>query len=355
MARPSIVENLGKMVTVQAGLAQGEPLSRACKAAGTTAGTYRKWLERYDALTLPVTVTPLSEKGVYHLSPEGRFLIVLDEDEAGIQLRRIDLLDSAEITHLLDRPQDIDYRCTVTAAASSGAAEVVFLLTSGALMSWRPEDGVVETLPLSLKDRRCPLGSMTMSGVRAWSPAAILPDLAHVAFWDSLHGESATLRVVSINDGAERMHHSVTGRSFFSAIVPHPSRPLLAILEASSLLTVLNHQTGELLVSSGPQVHSASFGPGDTVLSDDWYGCSFLFNYQDSTRTQQGRGWGSHASQSTRYITAARDVVHVKDLERADIDLVMNLDEIKQCGLSNDGRLLAVRTEGHVGVWDLGC
>jgi hypothetical protein len=360
MARTTIIANLGKMLKVQTGISEGLSVSKACKAAKTSSGTYKKWRERYAALGTPLMVTPLSRNGQHRLSGDGRTLFVLDFEPSGMLLTRFNLATGAQLTHRTDEPADrYAYRSIVAAGVSHSGDRVLFLRNSGEVLSWHPEAGSLEEISLNLKNNACDLDSQTMSGVRRWTTVAFSSDLKTVAYWHSTSTDSqAVLKIVDITSGEERLSKVVAGRHLRPQLVFHPTQPLLSFLAENNLITILNHQTGEVLVEGGPQAHSVSFSTGDTLLFDDWYGKTMVLNHATGEKKHQSPGWGSHGSQSTRFITARQSELHVRDTADTSIDRILNVDEIVECGLSLDGRILAIRTDclatnHQLGIWDV--
>lgn len=108
------------------------------------------------------------------------------------------------------------------------------------------------------------------SGPRRWAYASLSPDLARVAYWETFGdrqtGAPARVVVRGVDDGAVALRHETAAQFIGAALVFHPTRPLLAFLDDSRLITVLDFEAGRALVERGPQAHSASFGPGETPL-----------------------------------------------------------------------------------------
>ncbi|MFT5684707.1 MAG: hypothetical protein ACI8RZ_005651 [Myxococcota bacterium] len=353
MARTSVIANLGKMLKVKSGIEQGLSTSKACKAAGTSSGTYKKWLERYAAHKTPIAVAPLAREGAFQLSGDGRYLFVLNFGPEGLALTRVDTATAAQISHHIHHPSEpYSYRAVMAVGTSQTGDRMLLLLNKGELLWWTPETGEVEESSIDLKDRVHGLGSQTSSGVRRWTTVAFSADLSTVAFWHTSTESSAVLKIADLTQGSERVSRTIEGRHIQAQLVFHPARPLLGFLGDNKLITIMNHETGEVLVEKGPQAHSVSFSTGDTVLYDDWYGKTKVFNYTDDTNHHLSPGWGSHASQSTRFITARATELHIRDTTDPSIDQFLPFDEIIECGLSADGRILAVRTD-HVAIWNV--
>jgi hypothetical protein len=187
--------------------------------------------------------------------------------------------------------------------------------------------------------------------------ASLSPDLARVAFWETLGdrdtGAPARLCVRGIDDGEVVMRHEMTTLFIQAPLVFHPTRPLLATYDENKLVTVLDLDAHRAVVERGPQVHSLAFGPGDTLVCDDWYGHTLELDLVTGERRKLCAAWGSHVSLGDRYVCLSPNGVEVRSRRRASFSRKITLEVITEGQLSRDGATLAVLTD-RLCVWDLG-
>ena len=303
----------------------------------------------------PVALAAASPRSALSLSPCGGSLAVADDEVEGIRLRHINTTTGAEVTRLLPRPRDRRaFRQLLAAGAATGGERVVFVTDEGAVLSWTPASGDITTLPLDLRDSGCGLTLHGHSRSWRWTQVALTPDLTAAAYWVHEGSDRSNLWIRDIHSGAPRVHLTLERHGVGSSFVAfHPHRPLMALLGVNRRMMVLNHQTGERMVEAGPQAHGASFGEGDTLLYDDNYGHTAMFDYVTGEQRRLGRGSGARGSQSRRYVTAVRSLLTLCDTADPEDRQEVRAAEITDCGLSSDGSVLFLKSDQHVTVWKI--
>jgi hypothetical protein len=77
MAKSSFAEICKTVLAVNAQLSTGAKLTVACKTAGVSPATYKRWLEKYPTLDLPLFVLPAPTAGSIALSGDGKTLFIV--------------------------------------------------------------------------------------------------------------------------------------------------------------------------------------------------------------------------------------------------------------------------------------
>lgn len=201
------------------------------------------------------------------------------------------------------------------------------------------------------------LAGRASSGARRWASASLSPDLTRVAFWETLGDRytdaPACLCVRGVDDGAVVMRHEMPPLFIQAPLVFHPTRPLLATFDENKLVTVLDLDARRAVVERGPQVHSLAFGPGDTLVCDDWYGHTLELDLVTGERRQLCAAWGSHVSLRDRYVCVSPNGVEVRSRRNDAVARKITLEGIGEGQLSRDGATLVVLSD-RLCVWDLG-
>ena len=359
MAKYTLAEVCEKLLAVRSALALGQRAGDACKAAGLSPGTYKKWLATYADLDLPSWVVAAPHRGAIALSGDGRHVFTVADAPAGFALARHDAASGAETAraHLVAPKGSVAWRDVLTAVADEAGARLRFVATGGEIFTWDVARAAVTPCAHDLREGCVELTGRAQSGARRWAYASLSPDLARVAYWETFGdrdtGTPARLCVRAIDDGAVVMRYETAPRFIPSALVFHPTRPLLATLDDNSLVTVLDLDARRAVLERGPQGHSASFGPGDALIFDDWYGRTQELDLATGERRPLGAGIGSQASLGDRYACASERAVVVRSRRDAEVTRTITLDKIVECQLSRDGARLAVLAD-RLCVWDLG-
>jgi hypothetical protein len=100
-------------------------------------------------------------------------------------------------------------------------------------------------------------------------------------------------------------------------------------------------------------VHSLAFGPGDTLVCDDWYGHTLELDLVTNERRKLCTAWGSHVSLRDRYVCVSPNGVEVRSRRSDAVARKITLEGIVEGQLSRDGATLAVLAD-RLCVWDLG-
>lgn len=355
MARYSLAQIAEKVLLVRAGLRAGQRVSEACRAAGVSTGTYKRWLEVYANLDLPSFVLPAIPRGGLVLGAEGRTLYCVDDGPEGYALTRVDLSTGVETARatVVDARDD-PWREVVTVAVNREGTQLLFAVSSGRLYAWDLVGNEVRPCAPNLHDLGIPPRGRMGAGAHRWAFVAISPDLSCVAYWpkvDGVEAESA-LCVVRLADGVEVMRYAMTVSFLPSELVFHPTRPLLGFLGGNNLIAVLDLDARSARVERGPQAHAVSFGPGDTLLYQDWYGQTQAFDYVTGTRQLLAEGCRVQASLSHRYIADLRGGIGVRNLHDANDLRCIATDGEHERFLSRDGTRLVLWTD-PICVWDL--
>lgn len=359
MAKYTLAEVCEKLLAVRAALAQGQRAGDACKAAGLSPGTYKKWLVTYAGLDLPSWVVTAPHRGAIALSGDGRHVFTAADAPDGFALARHDAARGVESARaLLPRPRGVsEWREVLTAVADETGARLRFLVTGGELFTWELAGGTITPCAHDLREGCVPLTGRASSGARRWASASLSPDLTRVAFWETLGdrdtGAPARLCVRGVDDGAVVLRHEMPPLFIQAPLVFHPTRPLLATFDENKLVTVLDLDARRAVVERGPQVHSLAFGPGDTLVCDDWYGHTLELDLTTGERRQLCAAWGSHVSLGDRYVCVSPNGVEVRSRRGDAVARKITLEPIVEGQLSHDGATLAVLTD-RLCVWDLG-
>jgi len=355
MARYSLAQIAEKVLLVRAGLRAGQRASEACKAAGVSTGTYKRWLEVYANLDLPSFVLPAIERGGLVLGADGRALYRVDEGPEGFSLARVDLHTGTETARAtVEDRRDDPWREVLTVAVNREGTRLLFVVSGGRLYAWDLVANVVSPCARDLRDMNISLNGRAGSGARRWPYLAISPDLSCVAYWPKVEGFGAesALYVARLDDGATVMRYAMTVSFIPSELVFHPTRPLLGFLGENNLLGLLDLEARCARLEGGPQAHAMSFGLGDTLLYDDWYGQTQAFDYVTGTSRLLAKGWCARASMSDRYIADVSGGVGVRSLRDPSDIRSIGTDGEHERFLSADGTRLVLRTD-PVCVWDL--
>jgi hypothetical protein len=159
--------------------------------------------------------------------------------------------------------------------------------------------------------------------------------------------------VRGLDDGVVVMRHELSPLFIQAPLAFHPTRPLLATFDENKLVTVLDLDARRALVERGPQVHSLAFGPGDTLVCDDWYGHTLELDLVTGARRQLCAAWGSHVSLGDRSACVSPTGVEVRSRRSDAVTRKLTLEGIVEGQLSRDGATLAVLAD-RLCVWDLG-
>lgn len=355
MARYSLAQIAERVLLVRAGLRAGQRVSEACKAAGVSTGTYKRWLEVYANLDLPSFVLPAVPRGGLALGADGRALYRVDDGPEGYTLARVDLHTGVETARATvgDLRED-PWREVVTVVVNREGTRLLFAVSNGRLYAWDLVGNVVLPCEPNLHDLGIASRGRVGSGARRWAFVAISPDLSCVAYWPKVEGFEAesALCVVRLADGAEVMRYAMTVSSIPSELVFHPTRPLLGFLGWNNLIVLLDLDARSVRVEGGPQAHAVSFGPGDTLLYDDWYGQTQAFDYVTGTSRLLAKGWCSKASMSDRYVADVSGGVGVRSLHDPNDLRCIGTDGEYERFLSKDGARLVLWAD-PICVWDL--
>jgi hypothetical protein len=359
MAKYTLAAVCEKLLAVRSALAQGQRAGDACKAAGLSPGTYKKWLTTYAGLDLPSWVIAAPHRGAISLSGDGRHVFTAADTPAGFALARHDAATGAETSRaLIATPRGANvWREVLTAVADETGACLRFLVTGGEIFTWDCARAEVTPCAHDLRDMGVMLAGRASSGARRWASASLSPDLTRVAFWETLGDRDtaapASLCVRRVDDGVVVMRHELTPLFIQAPLVFHPTRPLLATFDENKLVTVLDLDARRAVVERGPQVHSLAFGPGDTLVCDDWYGHTLELDLVTGARRQLCAAWGSHVSLGERYACVSPTGVEVRSRRSDAVTRKLTLEGIVEGQLSRDGATLAVLAD-RLCVWDLG-
>jgi hypothetical protein len=138
MAKYTLAEVCEKLLAVRGALAQGQRTGDACKAAGLSPGTYKKWLVTYAGLDLPSWVVAAPHRGAIALSGDGRHVFTAADAPEGFALARHDAATGRETARaLLPRPRGAGvWREVLTAVADETGARLRLLVTGGEIFTW---------------------------------------------------------------------------------------------------------------------------------------------------------------------------------------------------------------------------
>ncbi|MFO0629375.1 MAG: hypothetical protein U0325_27615 [Polyangiales bacterium] len=359
MAKYTLAEVCEKLLAARAALAQGQRLGDACKAAGLSPGTYKKWQVTYAALDLPHWVVAAPHRGALALSGDGRRVFTAADTPEGLTLTRHDAATGAA-TARAEHPASRDpgaWREVLAAVSDATGARLRFLLTGGEIFTWDVGRGEITKAPHDLREGCVPLTGRASSGARRWASATLSPDLTRVAYWETLGDRDtrapARLCVRDLGDGAVVMRHETAPMFIQAPLVFHPTRGRLATFDDNKLVTVLDLDARRAIVEGGPQVHSVAFGPGDLLVCDDWYGHTLEFDLATGARRQLCAAWGSHLSLGDRYACVSTYFVEVRSRRDDQAVRRIAMETIVEAQLSPDGATLAVLTD-RLCVWHLG-
>jgi hypothetical protein len=135
MAKYSIAEMCQKILAVQAGLREKKSAAEACKSAGVTSATYKRWLSASPKLSLPSFVLDAPHNGDVALSQDGRWLFLCADTVEGIALSRFDAESGAlDASALFAAPRDnSDWRNVLTLAANADGSRAMFVASDSTL------------------------------------------------------------------------------------------------------------------------------------------------------------------------------------------------------------------------------
>lgn len=359
MAKYTAAEVCERLLAVRAALAAGRSASEACKAAGLSPGTYKKWLTTWAALDLPSWVVAAPHRGVVALSGDGRHVFLVGDAPTGYSLARLDAATGVETARALHAaPRDPHaWRDVLAATADASGTRLRAIASGGAMFTWDVARGEVSPVAHDLRRGCVELTGAASSGARRWAYASVSPDLARVAYWETFGdrdgGSPARVVVRGIDDGEVACRHELPPQFIGSELVFHPSLPRLALLGENKLITVLDFAEGRALIEEGPQAHSTSFGPGETVFYDDWYAHTQSFDLATRESRMLRGGYGSIASQGDRYVNVTETGVVVRSLRDPEAERKIPLEKIVYARLSPDGATLAVVAD-RLCVWTFG-
>lgn len=359
MAKYTLAEVCEKLLAVRSGLDAGRATGEACKAAGLSPGTYKKWLATYAHLDLPRWVAAAPHRGAFALSGDGRHVLTAADAPDGVALARHDAATGAVTARLLHpAPRDPGvWREVLVAAADEAGTRLRAVVSGGAMLTWDVARGEVAPVAHDLRAGCVELTGRASSGARRWAYASLSPDLARVAFWETFgdRGSDAPARVVvrGVDDGAVALRYETPAQFIGSALVFHPTRPLLAFLDENKLVTVLDLDARRPLVERGPQAHSVAFGSDGTLLYDDWYARTQALDLATGESRVLRTGRGTLATLGDRFANVGERSVVVRSARDPDAAREITLEKIVEAQLSRDGACLAVLAD-RLCVWDLG-
>lgn len=359
MAKCTLAEVCEKLLAVKVGLDAGRTTGDACKAAGLSPGTYKKWLATYAHLDLPRWVAAAPHRGAFALSGDGRHVFTAADAPEGVALARHDAA-TGEVTasFLYPEPRGPSaWREVLVAAADEAGTRLRAVVSGGGMLTWDVARGEAAPVAHDLRAGCVELTGRASSGARRWAYAAFSPDLARVAYWETFGdrdaGTPARVVIRGVDDGAVALRHETPAQFIGSALVFHPTRPLLAFLDDNKLIKVLDFDARRPLVDRGPQAHSTSFGPGETLLYDDWYGRTQALDLASGESRPLHHGWGATATLGARFANVSEAAVVVRSARDPDAARTITLEKIVEAQLSRDGAYLAVLAD-RLCVWDLG-
>lgn len=359
MAKYTLAEVCEKLLAVKAGLSGGRTTGEACKAAGLSPGTYKKWLATYAHLDLPSWVVAAPYRGAIALSGDGRHVFTVADAPAGLTFTRHDAANGAESARLFHAaPHGANaWREVIAAVADEAGARLRVIVTGGVMLTWDVAKNEVTPVTRDLRSGCVELTGRASSGARRWAFASLSPDLARVAYWETSGdrdtGERARLVVREIDDGAVVLRYETAAQFIASALVFHPTRPLLALLGEDNLVTVLDLDARRPLLEGGPQAHNVSFGPENTVYFDDWYSRTQVLDLATGETRAHRQGGGSIATLRDRFVNVSETSVLVRSERDPSIEREITLEKIVEARISRDGACLAVLAD-RLCVWDLG-
>ncbi len=359
MAKYTLAEVCEKLLAVRSALGAGRTTGEACKAAALSPGTYKKWLATYAHLDLPNWVVAAPHRGAIALSGDGRHVFTVADGPAGLTFTRHNAANGAESARLFHAaPYGANaWREVLAAAADEAGARLRVIVTGGVMLTWDVSKQEVTPVTHDLRSGCVELAGRASSGARRWAFASISPDLARVAYWeangDQHTGVRAMLVVREIDDGAVVLRYETAAQFIASALVFHPTRPLLAFLGENKLVTVLDLDARRPLIEGGPQAHGVSFGPEDTVLFDDWYARTQVLDLATRETRELRQGWGSIATLGDRFVNVSETSVLVRSARDPNIERKITLEKVVEAQISRDGARLAVLAD-RLCVWDLG-
>lgn len=245
----------------------------------------------------------------------------------------------------------------LTARADVPGARLLFAASGGAWFSWDvARDEVQAVANLLLGD---PVWSQGRSstGVLRWWLVAISSDLTHIAHWvrhESHDGRATyTLRVLRRADGVETLRWSPPQVTNAWALVFHPTKSVLGAFDTNRKIALFDYETGRTILEDGPQANSLSFGPGDTVVFDDWYGAAQRLDYGTGRVDALDKAWGSQASQSDRFVTVNHTGFAVRSLANRHRARTRAFEPLIEGIFSTDGTRLVIWAD-RLCVWNLG-
>lgn len=360
MAKRTLAQVCETLLQVRAQLASGLKMGEACKRAGLTAGTYKRWLEVYAEQALPTYVLPAPMQGVMALSGDGNKLFSVGVVERVYQLVCYDALTGREIARSTFDPKVASHVWLeiLHIAANEDGTKLLCATAHGLFFDWdhTTQESVRKTFSLQSLGAALSGRSSSSNSTRPWAKVTIAPDLSHIAVWacqgqDTMHSPTL-LRVWRVADDTVVFEQEFPSQSLASAIEFHPTKPLIATLGNNKLICVIDYVHGQTLVEQGPQAHSVSFGPGDTLLYDDWSANIQEFDYTSGAKRPRAREWGSLASQTDRFVTTSEKSVKCWRGAKPNVTHTIGLEGIIETTLARDGRLVVLRAD-RVCVWDL--
>lgn len=359
MAKYTIAEMCQKILVVQAALREKKSAAEACKSAGVTSATYKRWLSAKPKLSLPSFVLDAPHNGDVALSHDGDWLFIVSDTVEGFALSRFDTTRGAlDTSTLFPAPRgSSDWREVLTITANTDGSRLMFVANDGALREWDVTRNEVRERALDLRGRGAPLGGKSSSGASRWANLAISPELTHVAFWTEIGTMSnagpSHLHVVRVEDGAEVLRHEFAALFMPRRMEFHPTLPRIVALDTNSITHVFDYARGERVIERGPQAHGASFVDGDTMLYDDWYGFAQEFNVATGESRKLAKDWGAVASATDRYITGDEKRVVIRSRSNAKSTRTIPFEGVRGRLLSRDGARLVIVAD-KVCLWNLG-
>ena len=359
MAKYTLAEVCEKLLAVRSALAAGRTVGDACKAAGLSSGTYKKWLTTYAHLDLPSWVAAAPYRGAIALSGDARHVFTVGDAPSGLTFTRYDAKNGAESARAFHAaPHGANgWREVIAATADETGARLCVIVTGGAMFTWDVAKNAVAPITHDLRSGCVDLSGRASSGARRWAFASISSDLTRLAYWETLGdrqaGSPARVVVREVESGAEVLRYETPAQFIGAALVFHPTGRRLCLLDENSLITVLDLGARRAVVERGPQAHNVSFGADNTVFFDDWYSRTQALDLATNESRVLRQGWGSIATLGDRFVNVSETSVLVRSAKDPSVERRITLEKIVEAQISRDGACLAVLAD-RLCVWDLG-
>jgi WD40 repeat protein len=350
MAKTTIAEVLQKVLLVQKWIREGQTLTAACKAAGVTGATYKRWITTHAALILPRLVRNTHRNERVAFSSDSRWMFTVADTDEGFALARIassEATQDASALHVVDNPT-YEQRQILALQPSANGDRLLFVTHRGAIHRWDVDTQETVDLAVDIIGRSQTEYTLSGSAVRRWSSVVITPSLEHLLFWRR-NTENDEMR---LEDGEEIQHFEVTCSWLTSPIELHPMMPWVAVYDQNKIAQVFDYSTGDTIIERGPQLHSISFGADKTFLYDDWYGRTQSYDLESRTSRVLAQGWNSVATDTDRFITADDKSIVVRSKANATEVIELSMQGTLDLGISRDGRHVYALAD-KLCVWDL--